>query len=148
MARLVGAAHLRCCGGFGFLDQGHDVLHLPQPRRQARRHRRGAAKRFVHPHEVVERAVQRDRVAVVLDLLAECVCQTGEPAHVHPHREVLPLDVGRADMRRVGTALDAAHVHTGASAGAVAAQRADRLAVVLDEHGVVDVRAERAFNGF
>ena len=44
--------------------------------------------------------------AVHLDLLAEAVGQAGEPAHVHPHGEVLPLDVAGADVLRVRVAGD------------------------------------------
>ena len=51
-------------------------------------------------------------------------------------------------MFRIGAAFDAALIDADAFAGAVAAYRALRFAVVLDQHGVVDVRAERALNGF
>ena len=47
-------------------------------------------------NEVVVHEVQRHGVRVVLDLLAECVRQSREPAHMHPHGEVLAFDVGRA----------------------------------------------------
>ena len=39
-------------------------------------------------HEVVVRDVERDRGAVVLELLAEGVGEPREPAHAHPHAEV------------------------------------------------------------
>jgi hypothetical protein len=45
--------------------------------------------------EVVIHEVQRHVVRVHFDLLAEAVCQPREAAHVHPHREVLTLDVVR-----------------------------------------------------
>ena len=48
--------------------------------------------------EVVEHEVERQGVAVVLVLLAECVCQSGEPAKPHPDAQVHALDIGRADM--------------------------------------------------
>jgi hypothetical protein len=41
---------------------------------------------------------------VVVDLSAECVGQPAEPLHCHPHREVMPLDMGRADMAMIGFA--------------------------------------------
>ncbi len=56
------------------------------------------------PAEVVVHEVQRHRVGVVLDLLAEPVGQPGEPAHPHPHREVLTLDIAGPDERLVGVA--------------------------------------------
>jgi hypothetical protein len=37
---------------------------------------------------------------VILDLLAQGVRQAGEPADVHPHGQVLPFHVGRADVLR------------------------------------------------
>ena len=40
---------------------------------------RYTAKRFVLAAEVIPNKIQRQGVAVVLDLLAECVGQTGEP---------------------------------------------------------------------
>ena len=43
---------------------------------------------------------------VHLDFLAEGVGQPREPAHAHPHREVVPLDVRRADVLRVGLSGD------------------------------------------
>jgi len=55
-------------------------------------------------NEVVECAVQRDRVAVVLNLLAERIGQSSKAAHVHSHGEVLPLDIGSADVLEIGTA--------------------------------------------
>lgn len=48
--------------------------------------------------EVVIGKVQRDRVFVHFDFLAEAICQAGEPAHVHTHREVLTLNVRRRDV--------------------------------------------------
>lgn len=46
--------------------------------------------------EVVVHVVKADCRHVVLDLLGERVGEACEPAHAHPHREVLPLNVGRA----------------------------------------------------
>lgn len=48
--------------------------------------------------------VDRDRMGVVLDLLAEGVRQSSEVADRHPHCEVLALNVGRADVPRIGIA--------------------------------------------
>jgi hypothetical protein len=42
-------------------------------------------------HEIIMREVQADRRPVVLSLLAESVGQAREPAHPHPHGEVLAL---------------------------------------------------------
>jgi hypothetical protein len=46
--------------------------------------------------------VDRQRGDVVFDLFAEGVRQPSESAHRHSHREVLALDIARADMLRIG----------------------------------------------
>ena len=51
--------------------------------------------RFVQLAEVVIDEVQRDGVRVVLDPFRERIRQPREPAHVHPHGEVLALRVAR-----------------------------------------------------
>jgi hypothetical protein len=48
--------------------------------------------------------VERQGVDVVVHLLAESIGQPAEPLHRHPHREVMPLDMGRADMAMIGFA--------------------------------------------
>lgn len=42
--------------------------------------------------------VKRKHMEVVFQLLAKPVGQAREAAHTHPHREVLALNVGRADQ--------------------------------------------------
>ena len=56
--------------------------------------------------KVVMGEMQGDGRAVVFQLFAKPVRQTGEPAHGHAERQVLPLDMGSADLRRVGIAAD------------------------------------------
>jgi hypothetical protein len=50
--------------------------------------------------------VERNHVRVVFELLAERIRQPSEPPHAHPHREVRPLSIGRADVLRIGVAGD------------------------------------------
>jgi hypothetical protein len=54
--------------------------------------------------EIIKHEVERQRVAVILQLLAERICLAREPAHSHPHIEVLPFDVRCADILPVGGA--------------------------------------------
>lgn len=108
----------------------------------------GAAQRFVHPHEIVEHGVERDHVVVRLQLLAEPVSQPRKPAHPHPEIQVLAFHVGRADVLRIGTAYYAAAFGPFAIARAVAAEGANRFAVVLNQNGVIDISTERAFDRF
>jgi hypothetical protein len=49
--------------------------------------------------------VKADGCDQVLDLLGEGVGQPREPAHAHPHGEVLALDVAGVDLLRVGPAV-------------------------------------------
>lgn len=56
--------------------------------------------------QFVVHEVQRDRVGVVRDFLAEGVRQPGKPPHAHPHREVLPLDKAGRNRGGVGLADD------------------------------------------
>jgi hypothetical protein len=46
--------------------------------------------------------VERNGVQVEGDLLREGVREAPEPAHGHPHRQVLPLDVPRGNHVHVG----------------------------------------------
>jgi hypothetical protein len=69
--------------------------------------------------------------------------QPRESPHRHPHREVLPLDIARADVLRIRAAGDADFARAEAIARAIAALGLPAIATVeLDEHGVVHVRAE------
>lgn len=86
---------------------------------------------------------------MVLDFLRECVRESGEAAHVHPHREVLALDVGRGDVSVVRPPLDSGLADAGAFGRAVAALRpARRGAVELHELCVIDIGTEGVLDGF
>src|SRR4051794_317309 len=86
-------------------------------------------------------------MGVVLDLLAECVGKAREPAHVHPHREILALHIGGADVLPIGLAFNPRLDGTRAFGWAIAARRAGRIAIELDELGVIHGSAERALYG-
>ena len=101
----------------------------------------------MHPGEVVKHIEQRQRVAMAFDPPGEAIRQPCEPAHGHPHREVLTLDKRRANMVRVWLAGNGALICAKADAGAVAAS-AGRVAIYFDQPGEVDIGAERTFNGF
>ena len=74
----------------------------------------------MHSAEVIEHVVQRNRVTMVGKFLTESICQAGEPAHVHPHGQVLPFDKTCAYVFRIGIATDDFHVRTDALGRAVA----------------------------
>jgi len=60
----------------------------------------------MHAAVVVVHEVERDIVRVIADLFAKSVRQSCESAHLHAHREVLPLHVRRGNVTRIGIALD------------------------------------------
>jgi hypothetical protein len=65
--------------------------------------------RWRHPNrkvrfaEVVIREIERDRSTKVVQLLAECVGEPGQPTAVHPQYVVLLLDMGRANEASIGS---------------------------------------------
>ena len=99
--------------------------------------------------EVVVHIVERNRVAVILYLLGVPVGFSGEAPYRHPHREVLTLDVGRADLLLVRVPHDDLLVGARIAAApvALAVAAAVLVSVLLHEHRVVDVGAKRLFYG-
>ena len=93
------------------------------------------------PHEVVLREVQRDGVDQVLTVLLKRVCLARVAAHRHAHDQVLPLDQRRRDALGIRPALD--HGREAPACVAAGAGRAEDL----DQHGVVDIVAERVLDG-
>jgi hypothetical protein len=47
--------------------------------------------------EVVIHEIERQCVAVIVDLFRKCVCQPREAAHSHAHVQVLALNIGSAE---------------------------------------------------
>ena len=58
-------------------------------------HSRGDSQCFVDAAEVVVHEVQGHGMTVILNFLAESICQARKTAHSHAHCEVLPLNVRR-----------------------------------------------------
>ena len=79
-----------------------NVRNRPRTLTDPRFHRRGNAQGLVDANEVVVHMEQSQHSDVIFQLLAEGVRQPGEPPHIHPHVEILSLNVRRADMLRVG----------------------------------------------
>ena len=69
---------------------------------------------------------------------------------MHPHREIRPLGVGRADMGRVGIAGDRRLTRPDALGWAVSPLRANawRFAIELHELREIDIRAKGALDRF
>lgn len=101
--------------------------------------------------EVVVGEVQRDHVSMHLDLLAKRVAEPSEAAHVHPHGQVLPLNVAGRDMALVWISGDCGGLDARDLGRRVAmmggAARVHVRPVVLLQHRVVDVDPEGVLNG-
>src|SRR5690348_1574263 len=66
-------------------------------------HRWSAAQRLMHANKVVVGEMQSARGFQIVQLLAESIRESREAANRHAHREVLPLHMRCADVRRVGS---------------------------------------------
>jgi len=100
--------------------------------------------------EVVIHEMQRDGMRVHLDFLAEGIGEPSETAHVHTHRQVLALNMTGGDMPLVGIAGNSRGLHAGDLGRGVAVRGAwagDVRPVVLLQHGVIHVHAERIIDG-
>ena len=82
----------------------NQVLNLPRSVSNASSHCRSSLDGRMDTAEIVVHEVERHRVRVHLDFLAEGVGQSRESPHRHPHREILALDVARGDVFFVGVA--------------------------------------------
>ena len=125
------------------IQQRRDILDRPELTRHAGRHRWGNPERLVDAHEIVVHEVQSHRRLVAGKLLGKRVGQSGEPPHRHAHGEVLPLDVARADVLRIGIAGDILAPNADALSRAVALLSLWRGAVQLLQQGIVNIVAER-----
>ena len=92
--------------GLARVDKRHDILHRPKPIRDARRHSRRHAQGLMPTNEIVEHEIERQRVAVVLDLFRERIGESGKPSHAHAHGQIVAFRIARADVLRIGIAAD------------------------------------------
>ena len=99
-------------------------------------------------HEVVIREVESDRSLEIIQLFGKRIGQPGETAHVHPHRQILALNVGCADVLWVRIA----HYNLAFTADALGWRipffGLFRCPVNLLECGEVYVHPERAYYRF
>ena len=72
----------------------------------SRFHRRSHAQRAMKLAEVVPAEVQCDGRPMVRELLTEAIRQPRQVPDLRPHREILPLHMRRADLRRVRISAD------------------------------------------
>ena len=132
---------------FPILKDFDHVRHFPQLGSDAGRHRGSNFQGLMNSHEIVVHEIDRHHVRMVFGLFGEGVRQTRHAPVAHANVEVLALRKRSADVLRIGIAFDAMLARAGANRRAVAALPLRRRAVNLDQHRVVNISAERAFNG-
>ena len=105
----------------------------------------------MNPDKVVVHVVNRDRRDVVLDPLRERIGESREPANLHPHHQVLALDIRRADVLRVGVAderfLLASDAFRRTILSCARSAFIDRSAVTFNQGRVVHFIAESSRDG-
>lgn len=87
-------------------------------------------------------------MAVILELLRERIGQPSKPSHAHSHRQILPLNIARADVLRIGASVDHCALGAETDCGTLTPlwRRGWRIAVLLHQHGVIDGRTELTVN--
>ena len=101
----------------------------------------------MNPDEIVVHVMQGQRRDMVFDLFGERVRQASEAAHLHPHREILALNVTGVDVLRVWRSDFGFLLASGANGRAVALLFSGIRAVDLHQHGIVDIFTEAVCNG-
>lgn len=117
------------------LQQCDKLGQLPHMVSESSGHCGGDAEGLVDAAEIVVDKMHGASEAVILQFFRECISQASEPAHLHPHRQVVSLCVGRANLRLIGIAADDFFPRSDQSA-----RRKSSCAVTvnLDEHPVIN----------
>src|ERR1022692_2292406 len=123
------------------------LSYRPRMRTNPRFHRRSNAQGLMNAAKVVMHMKQRQHSDVIVELLAEGVRQPGEPPHVHPHVEILPLNVGRADMFGIGRTNDRLSLGPKKLRRAVTGCSLGIAALDLDQLRVIDILSEGIGDG-
>ncbi len=123
-------------------DEPDDPSNVPDRVGDPRLYRWRDAQRLVNPAEVVPDEIERQHRNVALDALREHVGEPRETAHQHPHREVVPLDLGPAHVPRIGPAVDRVRDRAKTFRGAVSALVLRIRTVDFHELAVIHVCAE------
>lgn len=104
------------------------------------------AQGLVYASEIVVHEVDCQRVNVVLKFLGKPIGQSGESAHVHPHRKILALDVAGRDIPPVRISGNVGGECSNAASGTIVGFRFRVIAVQLDQHRVINFTAEGILN--
>lgn len=98
--------------------------------------------------KVIKHRAERNHMRVVRHFFAMTVREPGKPPHMHVHRLIVDFDIRRADVLRVGAALDFDLLDASAFGGAATARRRRRSTVELHKLRIVHVSAESALYSF
>ena len=105
-------------------------------------HRRRNPQGLMNAAEIVVHMKQSQHSDVIFELLTEGIGQPGEAPHVHPHVEIRPLNVRRADVLRIGRTNDRLSLGTKTLCRAVTGSSLGIVSVDLDQLRVVNVIGE------
>lgn len=122
-------------------------MNRPHMGTQSGFHRSRNAERLMHAHEVVVHVEQRNRVNMILKLLAERVGQASEAPHIHPHVEILPFNKRSRNMLGIGIAGNGLRDCAKTLRGAVPSVSFKVTSIDLDEHRVVYAALKRVGHG-
>jgi hypothetical protein len=119
-------------------NQLHDVRDFPNGRAHTSSHGGRDFERLMDAHKIVEHHVQADRRNVMVQILRERVREGRKAAHVHPHRQVLALNLAGADVPFIRLARDRVFLRAIADGGAVPRFSFARRTVNLDQLCVIE----------
>lgn len=128
-------------------EQCNDFLNVPYMVRESRFHRGRDAQALMDATKIVIHEVQRNGVLMIFNFLGKGVRQTRKASHLHSHCQILSFNKTSGDVTFVWPA-DYRSAHgSDALCGAVAGLALCAvMAVELDEHGIINVRAEGPFD--
>src|SRR5258708_4003761 len=115
---------------------------------QSTLHRWGHSKRCADTHEIAIHKVKGHGVGMIVDPLRESVREPSKAAHVHPHREVLALDVVGTYVLRIGILAHRLHLTANADRRGVSRLVFKGSAVNLLQLSIVNIRPECTLNRF
>ena len=113
----------------------------------ARFHSRSNPQGLMNAAEIAMHMEQRQHSDVIFELLAKGVRQPGEASHVHPHIEILSLNVGRADMLLAGRTDNSLSLGAKTLRRAVTGCSLGIVAIYLDQLSVIDIIREGIRDG-
>lgn len=115
---------------------------------QAGFHRWRNAQSLMNSDVIAIHEMNGDCVGVIVDLLGEPICQSREAAHIHSHREVLPLDIAGAYMFWVGVSTHGLHVASDADRRRIASFVLKGSPINLVQLCIVNIHTEGILHRF